>query len=50
MNIKRQEILEIDECPYCGHIISNNMIQKYLSGEEIKCEYCNVEISEIHKY
>lgn len=49
MNIKRQEILEIDECPYCGHSISNDMVQKYLGGEPIKCEYCNVEISEIPK-
>ncbi len=49
MNIKRQEILEIDESPYCGHIISNELVQKYLSGEPTKCEYCSVEIKEIHK-
>ncbi len=47
---KRQEILEIDACPYCGYNISNDMVQKYLSGESIKCEYCNVEISEMDKY
>ena len=49
MNKKRQEILEIDECPYCGHAISNDMVQKYLRGEPIKCEYCNVVIKEIRK-
>ena len=50
MNKKRQKVLEIDACPYCGQVISNDLVQKYLSGEQIKCEYCNVEINEIHKY
>ncbi len=49
MNRKRQKILEIYECPYCGHSIPNDMVQKYLSGESIECDYCNVEINEINK-
>jgi len=49
MSQKRQEILEVVECPYCGHSIPNDMVQKYLSGESITCDYCNVEISEITK-
>jgi len=46
---KRQRTLEIDECPYCGNIFSEDLLQKYLGGDSIKCEYCNVDISEIPK-
>ena len=34
-------------CPYCGESIQQELVQSYLNGESIKCNYCNV-IIQIH--
>ena len=33
--------IHLNHCPYCWNIIPPDMTQKYLTGNSIKCKYCN---------